>query len=532
MKTVFIVDDDGTNLMLAKTALDGVYKTYAMESAAMMFRLTEKIMPDLILLDINMPEMDGFQAIEILKKNGKLQSIPVIFLTGRNDSETALRGLELGAADYIIKPFSRPVLIKRIELQLNAQTRPLSVVPDGKEKYEYSIPDNAYIKFKKGSYVTVEDKRVPDQFYLIMEGNISLSNELLLSILNKSEKLGPGDCFGIISAMSGYGQIETAVADTDVILLPIKTGNFEMLVQNNSQLVNKLILEFSKRMRYLNELLAYQTVYKKRNTKTSQIFFVAEYYFNQKQFDIALYAFKKFIEYFPEDEHVTYAQKRIDIISPYVTNELPYSKGDDLSRIYKENTMIFSEDEQGEDIYFIKSGMVKITKVANNVEILLAILNKGEIFGEMALIESKKRSTNAIAYEETKIAVISQTNFENIIKTQPALISNIITNLAKRLWVAYINIANTQITNPLGRMVDMLFIQLEKKHVNVNMESMYTFDFGPKELINMVGLNVTEGNEVAEKLLKLKYIELIKGKIAINDMFEFFKHANFFRTKR
>ena len=532
MKTVFIVDDDGTNLMVAKTALDGIYKTYAMESAAMMFRLTEKIMPDLILLDINMPEMDGFQAIEILKKNDKLKSIPVIFLTARNDSEAALRGLELGAADYIIKPFSKPVLIKRIEMQLNVQTQPLSVVPKGNEKYAYNIPDNAYIKFKKGSYITVEDKRVPDQFYIIIEGNIILSNELLLSILNKSESLGPGDCFGIISAMSGYGQIETAVAGSDVVLLPIKTSNFEILVQNNGTLVNKIILEFSKRMRYLNDLLAYQTVYKKRDTKTSNIFFVAEYYFNQKQFDIALYAFKKFIEYFPDDEHVTYAKKRIDVISPYVTKELPYVKGDDLSRIYKENTMIFSEEEHGEDIYFIKNGMVKITKVVNNVEILLSILNKGEIFGEMALIESKKRSTNAIAYEESKITVISQTNFENIIKTQPALISSIISNLAKRLWVAYVNLANTQITNPLGRMVDMLFIQLEKKQVNVNMESRYVFDFGPKELINLIGLNVVEGNEVMEKLLKLKYIEIIKGKIAINDMFEFFKHANMFRSKR
>ena len=118
MKTIFIVDDNDTNLMTAKTAMEGVYKAYAVPSAARMFKLLEKIMPDLILLDIDMPEMDGFEALQVLKADDKFDSIPVVFLTAKNDTDTEVRGFEMGALDFINKPFSPPVLIKRIELHI------------------------------------------------------------------------------------------------------------------------------------------------------------------------------------------------------------------------------------------------------------------------------------------------------------------------------------------------------------------------------------------------------------------------------
>jgi putative two-component system response regulator len=118
MKTIFVVDDNDTNLMAAKTALDLTYKTFALPSASRMFKLAEKIMPDLILLDIDMPEMDGFEAMQILKSDAKLKSVPVIFLTAKNDGETEIRGFEMGAIDFIIKPFSAPRLLKRLETHL------------------------------------------------------------------------------------------------------------------------------------------------------------------------------------------------------------------------------------------------------------------------------------------------------------------------------------------------------------------------------------------------------------------------------
>jgi len=115
MKTIFIVDDNDANLLLAKNALEGLYETFAMPSAARMFKIMEKISPDLILLDVDMPEMDGFEALEMLKSNERLKNIPVIFLSGKYEQESEQQGRELGAAGFIRKPFSPPDLIQEIE---------------------------------------------------------------------------------------------------------------------------------------------------------------------------------------------------------------------------------------------------------------------------------------------------------------------------------------------------------------------------------------------------------------------------------
>ena len=118
MKTIFIVDDNKPNLFSVKTALDGVYKTYALLSAERIFKLAERIIPDLILLDVDMPNMDGFEAMRELKSDDRWKDIPVIFLTARNDAEAEIMGFEMGALDFITKPISPPVLIRRIETHL------------------------------------------------------------------------------------------------------------------------------------------------------------------------------------------------------------------------------------------------------------------------------------------------------------------------------------------------------------------------------------------------------------------------------
>jgi putative two-component system response regulator len=119
MKTIFVVDDSDTNLSMAEDALDRLYRVMTMPSAAKMFSLLGKITPDLILLDIEMPEIDGFEALKRLKSESLWANIPVVFLTGRTDAAVEVQGFEMGAVDFITKPFSAPVLINRIKTHLD-----------------------------------------------------------------------------------------------------------------------------------------------------------------------------------------------------------------------------------------------------------------------------------------------------------------------------------------------------------------------------------------------------------------------------
>jgi len=121
MKIIFVVDDSPVNLTKAKQALDGSYRVLTLLSAENMFTLIEKITPDLILLDIEMPGIDGFTALQRLKGNPKTKYIPVIFLTAYSDENRENRGLELGAVDFIAKPFSPPVLLNRISHHLQIE---------------------------------------------------------------------------------------------------------------------------------------------------------------------------------------------------------------------------------------------------------------------------------------------------------------------------------------------------------------------------------------------------------------------------
>ena len=122
MKTLFIVDDNSTNLEIAAEALDTEYRVLTMASALKMFQMLERIHPALILLDIEMPEMDGMEALKLLKTNEKFSDIPVIFLTSMNNVEMETRGFDYGAVDFVSKPFSPVVLRSRIKTHIDIDT--------------------------------------------------------------------------------------------------------------------------------------------------------------------------------------------------------------------------------------------------------------------------------------------------------------------------------------------------------------------------------------------------------------------------
>ena len=117
-ETIIMVDDDITNLSVAKSNLSDRYFFFTAPSGETLFKILDRVTPSLILLDIEMPEMNGYEIIKQLKSDEKTSSIPVIFLTARMDPRSEIQALKLGAVDYILKPFSKEMLIKRIDLHV------------------------------------------------------------------------------------------------------------------------------------------------------------------------------------------------------------------------------------------------------------------------------------------------------------------------------------------------------------------------------------------------------------------------------
>jgi len=115
---IIIVDDNMTNLAMGRDMLKPFYEVYPAPSAEKLFQILENIIPELILLDVEMPVMNGYETIKKLKAEPRFADIPVIFLTAKSDEESELEGFEHGAMDYVSKPFSAPLLLKRIANQL------------------------------------------------------------------------------------------------------------------------------------------------------------------------------------------------------------------------------------------------------------------------------------------------------------------------------------------------------------------------------------------------------------------------------
>ena len=132
--SILIIDDEKINLDLLVKILNPDYTVYMTKSGSSGIEMANQLLPDLILLDIVMPDMDGYDVLGILKKSEKTQQIPVIFITGLESVENEEKGLALQAADYIHKPFSSAIVKLRVsnQIQIVNQIREI-------KKYTYEV---------------------------------------------------------------------------------------------------------------------------------------------------------------------------------------------------------------------------------------------------------------------------------------------------------------------------------------------------------------------------------------------------------
>jgi putative two-component system response regulator len=128
---IMLIDDDQMCLDMGMEILKNKYTVYPIPSGEQALQILKKVVPDLILLDIEMPVMDGYAVINKLKQEKDTKDIPVMFLTSHTDPGNELDGLSMGAIDYITKPFSPLLLVQRIDNHL-------SIISQRKELLQYN----------------------------------------------------------------------------------------------------------------------------------------------------------------------------------------------------------------------------------------------------------------------------------------------------------------------------------------------------------------------------------------------------------
>ena len=391
----------------------------------------------------------------------------------------------------------------------------------------------SFVNFKRGSYILIEGKSDTDRFYIIQSGQVQIAKQKEVVAEEEGNLLGPGDFLGVVACMAHHSQTETAVAVSDVVLIAVHYAQFPELIEKNTPIAMKIIYSFSRKMRYLDEALTRITLKRNIETDISHLFTIGEYYLRMSKFELAIYAYYHYLKEKPDGQYAETARKRFMAIkSTGVKAPIEMLEPDtkQMVRVYNRESMVFCECQSGAELYIIQKGRVKISKIVDNSEVLLAVLREGDMFGEMALLENKPRSATAItAAEECQLLAVNRQNFNQMVTTQPQLIARLTTTLADRIWAMYKQLANTLIPVPIEKMYDMLSIQLEKLRIQPGAGKQHTFLFGPPELAKMCSIPKEQVAQAIAEFLMTPIVRSTDDSIIITDTLELSKQTAYFK---
>lgn len=387
----------------------------------------------------------------------------------------------------------------------------------------------SFVNFRKDSFLIVEGKAETENFYIIQSGKVRTYRDIEVS--NQDQKiLGPGDFVGVISCMSGHSRTETAVALTDVVAISVRRDQYPELIQNNTSIALKIIRTFANKMRVLNETLTLITLKNNIISSFEELFSIASYYERVGKTDLAIYGYYQYMKACPNGVHLNDAKKRFIALKPR-SHAVYFETPKETIRSYPKNTMIFSECQSGNEMFIIQDGQVAISKVVDGKEVILAVLKKGDFFGEMALLENKPRSASAIAHEDCRLMAVNRQNFDQMVSTQPQLIARLTTTLADRLWAMTRQMSNTQIKEPAHKLIDMIALQLEKGKINCSKGSTYNLNISVYDLANMCGISLEEQNAAITQFMHDPRVQIEGSKIFVKDCYELVKSAALFRKQ-
>ena len=384
------------------------------------------------------------------------------------------------------------------------------------------------VSYNKDAYITIEGKR-SGHFYIIRSGRVRIEKELDIPEEEDESILKPGDFFGVVSTMSNHGHIDSAVALDECTLITVRPDQYSLLIKRNSPVAMKIINGFSRQVRLLDQALTRLTFKTSVEPDQRHLFQVGEYYARQNQFNQAYYAYYKYCLSNPGGANVKVAQQRMAKIKPYAKTANLNPETNQFIRSYPKDTMLFAEGESGPELYIIQKGSIRITKIVDDNEVLLALLQSGDIFGEMALLDNKPRSASAIANEDSVLMAVNRANFKGMVVEQPKVISRLTSSLAERIWNLNRQLRNTLIEDPVGRLYDSLVLELEKSRMDLTSRQSHVFGFSPNDLINMVGLARDVGRRAIASLLESKDLTVVDNKLYSADISQVKKSSEYYK---
>jgi len=278
-KKILIIEDNNDIRESSMEILElAGYEVLQAENGKIGVELAQQHLPDMILCDIMMPELDGYGVLYLLSKNQNTENIPFIFLTAKTERSDMRKGMEMGADDYLTKPFDDIELLNTIESRFNKHQKLESFYSQSLESLKHLVNQNHGLDELKKIIADRKVKYIRKKQIIYYEGDSILGIYLILSGKVKAIKLnddgrefvtgmyGPEDYIGIQAMLSGdqYNETVEAIEDTTICLLPKETVN--QLLDNYTDIGQKFIKVLSSNLIEKEEQLlqlAYHSVRKR-----------------------------------------------------------------------------------------------------------------------------------------------------------------------------------------------------------------------------------------------------------------------------
>jgi len=297
MKSILIIEDnEDIRENVAEILMLSDYKVFMASNGKEGIEMAQKSIPDLIICDIMMPGIDGYGVLHVLHKDPLTQNIPFIFLTSKSERSDFRSAMEMGADDYITKPFAGNELLnaiqsrlKKVDImkkQLSPDLKGLSELMstlDNKKSLD-DLKNESNTNTYKKKQIIYKDGSHPHYLYYIIKGKVKTykthedGKDLVMDLYND------GDFFGYVALLEGASYKENAesMEATELALIPRK--DFEMLINSNPATAQKFVSLLAKNLAEKEKQLlgvAYNTLRKK--VAEALISLQKKYHINKKE---------------------------------------------------------------------------------------------------------------------------------------------------------------------------------------------------------------------------------------------------------
>lgn len=376
-------------------------------------------------------------------------------------------------------------------------------------------------KFNKGAFVYLSGKVPSREFYIVKSGKVKIAKTN--PVLGKLEETkGSGYIFGIIQCLTGIIEEETAMALTDLEVFVISRDDIEDLYIKKKQVLLKILSEYSEILRKLDIDLTNYNFYPSVVDRKEKIFDIVLKYLKIQENVKAAHLLNSILNEYQDDDEI---KNRVKSLMPDLKKmNMSYDKNKIITEItLPSKSVVFTEFELSKDFYIIKRGEVKISKLKHDREMLIAILDEGDIFGEMSVLNDKPRNATATTDEETELMVIQK---ESIDKLPPPIFVKLLEVLSKRIWLVQQQLVCYKLPNITSKLYYLLVSKIKQEIYNPEAEydNNFIFKFPLKELCEMVDCDYDSiKKEDLEDFQKDKNFEFFIDNIKvrrIKDLFE------------